>query len=70
MSEGRKWSVFLTDSKVLAKQQAAVIKKSTQLKVALYTGDTNMNEWQENKWSDEFEQCQVIRFYSLILYRM
>lgn len=66
MSEGRKWSVFLTDSKILAKQQAAIIKKSTQLKVALYTGDTNMNEWQENKWSDEFEQCQVIRFHSLI----
>lgn len=60
ISEGGKRSVFLTNTVALAHQQAEVISKSTPLKVAVYTGDMNVDAWGKEMWANEFEQNQVI----------
>lgn len=57
--EGGKRSVFLTHTKALALQQAEVISKMTSLKVRVYTGDMNVDAWDREKWTEEFEKAQV-----------
>lgn len=59
ISEGGKRSVFLTNTQELARQQAEVIGKSTPLKVAVYTGDMNVDAWNRDKWFNEFDENQV-----------
>lgn len=59
MSEGGKRSLFLTNTKALANQQAEYIQKLTPLKVAVYTGDLNVDAWKKDKWYTEFDQHQV-----------
>lgn len=59
LSSGGKRSIFLTNTKALAYQQAEVIKKSTPLNVAVYTGDLPVEDWSGEKWTNEFEQNQV-----------
>lgn len=59
IAEGGKRSVFLTNTQALAKQQAEVIGKMTSLKVAVYTGDMPVDNWNREKWNSEFEDAQV-----------
>lgn len=60
ISEGGKRSVFLTNTTVLAHQHYEVLKKTTPLKVAVYTGDMNVDAWNKDKWFKEFEENQVL----------
>lgn len=59
ISQGGKRSVFLTNTQALARQQAEVIGKMTSLNVRVYTGDMNVDAWNRDKWTDEFEGAQV-----------
>lgn len=59
ISEGGKRSVFLTNTQALARQQAEVIGKMTSLNVRVYTGDMDVDAWNREKWSNEFESAQV-----------
>lgn len=59
ISLGGKRSVFLTNTVALAKQQAECIAKSTALKVAVYTGDLDVDNWGREKWFTEFDDNQV-----------
>lgn len=63
IKEGGKRSVFLTNTVTLAHQQAEVISKSTPLKVAVYTGDMNVDTWKNDRWNSEFENNQVNSFF-------
>lgn len=57
--EGGKRSVFLTNTQALARQQAEVIGKMTSLNVRVYTGDMDVDNWNREKWTNEFETAQV-----------
>lgn len=59
VSQGGKRSIFLTNTTVLAHQQAEVLSKTTPLKVAVYTGDMNVDAWNKDKWFKEFDDNQV-----------
>lgn len=59
IAEGGKRSVFLTNTQALARQQAEVIGKMTSLKVAVYTGDMPVDNWNREQWNNEFENAQV-----------
>lgn len=59
ISEGGKRSVFLTNTQALARQQAEVIGKMTALNVRVYTGDMDVDNWNKEKWTNEFETGQV-----------
>lgn len=60
ISEGGKRSVFLTNTQALARQQAEVIGKMTALNVRVYTGDMDVDNWNREKWTNEFESAQVL----------
>lgn len=51
--------MFLTNTQALAQQQAEVISKTTPLKVAVYTGDMDVDAWNRDKWYSEFDKNQV-----------
>lgn len=68
ISAGGKRSVFLTNTVALAKQQAESIAKSTALKVAVYTGDLDVDNWGREKWFTEFDDNQVCICISIILH--
>lgn len=69
--EGGKRSVFLTNTQALARQQAEVIGKMTSLKVAVYTGDMPVDNWNREQWNSEFENAQVYDLiHSFILFRI
>lgn len=51
--------MFLTNTVALARQQAEVISKMTSLNVQVYTGDMNVDAWNKEKWSNDFESAQV-----------
>lgn len=59
IAEGGKRSVFLTNTIALARQQAEVIGKMTSLNVRVYTGDMDVDNWNREKWTNEFETAQV-----------
>lgn len=59
LGDGGKRTLFLTNTKALAQQQAEVIQKLTPLRVALYTGDLSVDAWKQDKWYSEFDQNQV-----------
>lgn len=63
IAEGGKRTVFLTNTVVLAHQQKDCVERLTALKVAVYTGDSNVDAWRQNKWNSEFENNQVIVYY-------
>lgn len=52
--------MFLVNTVVLAKQQQVAIQKATALKVAVYTGDMNVDCWRRDRWLAEFEENQVL----------
>lgn len=52
--------MFLVNTVVLAHQQRDSIRKATALDVVVYTGDQNVDHWQRNRWSEEFENHQVL----------
>lgn len=62
--EGGKRSIFLTNTVALAHQQAEVIAKSTPLRVAVYSGDMNVDAWNKEKWFNEFDENQVRLLFS------
>ena len=68
LSEGGKRSLFLVNTVVLAKQQHALLKKVTPLKVSVYTGDMNVDAWKKDQWTKEFEENQVIVATCQIVY--
>lgn len=43
----------------LARQQARCIKNTTNLKVGLYIGDRDVDNWQRRKWEEEITENQV-----------
>lgn len=58
--DGGKRTVFLTNTVVLAKQQADVLKRRCRpLKTVVYTGDMNVDNWRRDKWHSEFEDNHV-----------
>lgn len=59
IAQGGKRSIFLTNTQALAHQQAEVISQTTPLKVAVYTGDMNVDAWNKEKWFKEFDENQV-----------
>lgn len=59
IAEGGKRSIFLTNTVVLAHQQKDCIERATSLKVAVYTGDMNVDAWRKDQWYGEFEKNQV-----------
>lgn len=63
--------MFLTNTQALARQQAEVIGKMTSLKVAVYTGDMPVDNWNREQWNSEFENAQVYDLiHSFILFRI
>lgn len=70
ISEGGKRSVFLTNTQALARQQAEVIGKMTSLNVRVYTGDMDVDNWNREKWTNEFESAQVKSKCSQQLYSL
>lgn len=48
----------------LAHQQAEVISKTTPLKVAVYSGDMNVDAWNKEKWFNEFDENQVMLLFN------
>lgn len=63
LRNGGKRSAFLVNTVVLANQQVECIRKATALKVAIYTGDQNVDAWRRDRWSEEFENHQVLSTY-------
>lgn len=51
--------MFLVTTVALANQQAEIIGKMTSLKVAVYTGEMNVDLWGRRQWKNEFENNQV-----------
>ena len=59
LKDGGKRTIFMTNTVVLARQQAEVIHKATALKTAFYTGDLKVDAWKKDKWYKEFDDNQV-----------
>lgn len=65
LSDGGKRTIFLTNTVVLAKQQAEVLEKMCRpLKTAVYTGDMNVDAWRRDRWESEFDDNKVSLFGS------
>lgn len=60
INEGGKRSIFLTNTVALAHQQKEAIERSTALRVAVYTGDMNVDAWRRDRWFGEFDENQVL----------
>lgn len=60
LAEGGRRSVFLTNTVVLAKQQAQWIGRLTPLRTASYTGDMDLDLWSQERWVEEFDKNQVL----------
>lgn len=52
--------MFVTNTVVLAKQQAQWIARLTPLRTASYTGDMDLDLWSRERWLDEFDKNQVL----------
>lgn len=59
LEEGGKRSIFICNTVVLARQQCMEIRKATNLKVGIYTGDRNVDAWDKSKWRSEMRENQV-----------
>ncbi|XP_055377203.1 endoribonuclease dcr-1 [Condylostylus longicornis] len=60
LENGGKRSIFMANTVALARQQFLVVKNFTSLKVRLYTGDMNVDNWKREKWEIELDSTQVI----------
>lgn len=59
--------MFLTNTVVLAKQQAYWIDRLTPLRTVCYTGDMDLDFWSRERWIEEFDRHQVIVATSQII---
>ncbi|XP_073812059.1 endoribonuclease Dcr-2 [Musca autumnalis] len=60
IKNGGKRAIFMCNTVELARQQAQEIKKTTNLKVGLYIGDRDVDNWARRKWETEIEENQVL----------
>ncbi|XP_059607608.1 endoribonuclease Dcr-2 [Phlebotomus argentipes] len=68
MANGGKRGVFLASTKVLARQQKEYFEQNTQFKVAVFTGDMNVDVWGQQRWRNEFENNNiVVATYQIVL---
>lgn len=68
LNRGGKRSVFLASTKVLAKQQYEYFKEKTPFKVAVFTGDMNVDNWSGNTWRKEFDKFHlIVATYQIVL---
>lgn len=51
--------MFICNTVVLAQQQCKEIRKITNLKVGIYTGDRNVDIWGKDRWQSEMSEQQV-----------
>lgn len=58
--KGGQLTVFTVPTKPLAYQHASTISAHTDLKVKVYTGDHNVDEWTKEAWIEEFKKNQVL----------
>lgn len=59
IKNGGKRAIFMCNTVELARQQAEEIRKTTNLKVGLYIGERDVDNWQRKKWETEIEDHQV-----------
>jgi endoribonuclease Dicer len=59
-SESAKRAIFLAPTRPLVEQQAEAIKNHFPLKVGKYTGDKNVDNWDQNEWNKELEENKVL----------
>lgn len=62
LDEGGKRTIFVVNTVALARQQFDVLTKRMgfDLKVRLYTGDMNVDNWKRDKWREEFGEYHII----------
>lgn len=58
--EGGKRSIFAVNTVALVVQHADYISRHTGLKCKGYSGDMNVDFWQEQQWLDEIEEHEVL----------
>ena len=57
--ENGKRSVILANTVCLAKQHAENLKLTFPYRIAIFTGEDNVDVWRKEKWVQQFEENQV-----------
>ncbi|XP_075169529.1 endoribonuclease Dcr-2 [Haematobia irritans] len=60
IQNGGKRAIFMCNTVELARQQSREIKNTTNLKVGLYIGDRDVDNWERRKWEIEIKENQVL----------
>jgi hypothetical protein len=56
----RRWVVFLCPTKLLVRQQAAVLRAATPLTVGEFTGDAGVDLWDEATWAARLAGAEIV----------
>ncbi|XP_013098531.1 endoribonuclease Dcr-2 [Stomoxys calcitrans] len=60
IENGGKRAIFMCNTVELARQQFKELQKSTNLKIGLYIGDRDVDNWERRKWQSEIRERQVL----------
>ncbi|XP_065369214.1 endoribonuclease Dcr-2 [Calliphora vicina] len=60
IKNGGKRAIFMCNTVELARQQYKQLKKTTNLKIGLYIGDRDVDNWSPRQWETEIDNNQVL----------